>query len=73
MHPGGTRQGPENLTSVDRPRQTRLRSQRAFVLRKHRFFIPRMEPPEKEHRSDNEAEYEDEEVDPRIQVSVCQS
>uniref|UniRef100_H3D626 SH3 domain-binding protein 5 n=1 Tax=Tetraodon nigroviridis TaxID=99883 RepID=H3D626_TETNG len=26
-----------------------------------------MEPSEKEHRSDNEAEYEDEEVDPRIQ------
>lgn len=26
-----------------------------------------MDPPEKEHRSDDEAEYEDEEVDPRIQ------
>lgn len=31
--------------------------------------IVRMEPPEPEPRSDNEAEYEDEEVDPRIQVS----
>lgn len=28
-----------------------------------------MDRPEKEHRSDDEAEYEDEEVDPRIQVA----
>lgn len=32
-----------------------------------------MDPPEKEHRSDDEAEYEDEEVDPRIQVSRSHS
>lgn len=34
----------------------------------HRLLFSRMELSETEHRSDNEAEYEDEEVDPRIQV-----
>lgn len=34
----------------------------------HRLLFSRMEHSETEHRSDNEAEYEDEEVDPRIQV-----
>lgn len=45
----------------------RLHSLRVFVRRSHLSFSPTMEHSDREHRSEDETEYEDEEVDPRIQ------